>query len=126
MTDVLRTHLRRALMTGLALLLVACSATRPPAPVEDRSASRTPRPVAEAPKPAASAASAAAPAELKPGTYVVKPGDTLMRIALENGQGWRDIARWNGIENPNLIEVGQVLRVAPEGQTVAAKPVTAC
>lgn len=126
MTDVLRTQLRRALMTGLASLLVACSASRPPAPVEDRSASRAVRPVAEAPKPAASAAApATAPVELKPGTYVVKPGDTLMRIALENGQGWRDIARWNGIENPNLIEVGQVLRVAPEGQAVAAKPVTA-
>ncbi|MBQ0932881.1 peptidoglycan DD-metalloendopeptidase family protein [Ideonella sp. 4Y16] len=127
MTDALRPLLRRTLMIGLATLLVACSATRPPAPVEDRSAGRGARPVAEAPKPAAPAsAPAAAPADLKPGTYVVKPGDTLMRIALENGQGWRDIARWNGIENPNLIEVGQVLRVAPpEGTAVATKPVTA-
>jgi lipoprotein NlpD len=37
----------------------------------------------------------------------------MIRIGLENGQNWRDIARWNGIDNPNLIEVGQVLRVAP-------------
>ena len=36
-----------------------------------------------------------------------------MRIALENGQAWRDIARWNNIDNPNQLEVGQVLRVVP-------------
>ncbi|NBO76666.1 MAG: LysM domain-containing protein, partial [Betaproteobacteria bacterium] len=50
----------------------------------------------------------------KPGYYTVKPGDTLVRIGLDHGQNWRDIARWNQIENANLIEVGQVLRVRPE------------
>jgi lipoprotein NlpD len=61
----------------------------------------------------------------KPGYYTVKPGDTLLRIALESGQGHRDIARWNALENPNKIEVGQVLRVvAPVGEeAVVAKPV---
>ena len=49
----------------------------------------------------------------KPGYYSVKPGDTMIRIGLENGQNWRDIVRWNNLENPNLIEVGQVLRVVP-------------
>jgi lipoprotein NlpD len=49
----------------------------------------------------------------KPGYYTVKPGDTLIRIGLENGQGWKDIARWNNLDNANLIEVGQVLRVVP-------------
>jgi lipoprotein NlpD len=60
----------------------------------------------------------------KPGYYSVRPGDTLIRIALETGQNWRDIARWNNLDNPNLIEVGQVLRVvAPVGATaVAAGP----
>jgi LysM repeat protein len=47
----------------------------------------------------------------KPGYYTVKPGDTLIRIGLDAGQNWRDLARWNKIENPNLLEVGQVLRV---------------
>jgi lipoprotein NlpD len=55
----------------------------------------------------------------KPGYYTVKPGDTLIRIGLETGQGWKDIARWNNLENPNLIEVGQVLRVT---STVPAPP----
>jgi lipoprotein NlpD len=49
----------------------------------------------------------------KPGYYTVKPGDTLIRIALENGQAMKDIARWSQVENPNHIEVGQVLRVVP-------------
>ena len=47
------------------------------------------------------------------GTYTVKPGDTLIKIGLESGQSWRDIRRWNNIDNPNQIEVGQVLRVTP-------------
>jgi len=61
----------------------------------------------------------------KPGFYSVKPGDTLIRIGLETGQNWRDVARWNGIDNPNLIEVGQVLRVAPPAAeaVAAARPV---
>jgi len=49
----------------------------------------------------------------KPGYYTVKQGDTLMRIALENGQSYRDVARWNQLEDVNRIEVGQVLRVTP-------------
>lgn len=53
----------------------------------------------------------------KPGYYTVKPGDTLIRIGLENGQGWKDIARWNNLTNPDLIEVGQVLRVVAPSAT---------
>ena len=49
----------------------------------------------------------------KPGYYTVRPGDTMIRIGLESGQNWRDIVRWNNLENPNIIEVGQVLRVTP-------------
>ena len=49
----------------------------------------------------------------KPGYYTVRPGDTLARVALDHGQNWRDVVRWNAVENPNVIEVGQVLRVLP-------------
>ena len=58
----------------------------------------------------------------KPGYYTVRPGDTMMRIGRENGRNWRDIVRWNNIENPNLIEVGQVIRVVPP--TAEAQPVS--
>jgi len=65
----------------------------------------------------------------KPGYYSVRPGDTLTKIALDHGQAWRDIAKWNGLDNPNMIEVDQVLRVAPPLMEAAAnrqtKPVMA-
>ena len=51
----------------------------------------------------------------KPGYYTVKPGETLIRIGLETGQNWKDIARWNNLDRPNQIEVGQVLRVVQPG-----------
>jgi lipoprotein NlpD len=59
----------------------------------------------------------------KAGYYTVKPGDTLIRIGMDNGQSWRDLVRWNNLENPNLIETGQVLRIAAP-EAVAAKPAT--
>lgn len=60
----------------------------------------------------------------KPGYYTVKPGDTLIRIGLETGQSSKDIARWSSLENPNKIEVGQVLRVVPPAAGTA-RPVAA-
>jgi lipoprotein NlpD len=62
----------------------------------------------------------------KPGYYTVKPGDTLIRIGMDNGQSGRDIARWNKLDNPNLIEAGQVLRVIPPAPEapVARQPAT--
>ncbi|MCE1250028.1 MAG: peptidoglycan DD-metalloendopeptidase family protein [Comamonadaceae bacterium] len=106
-----------------AVLLAGCGTSLNRAPVEDRGTaagaiSAHPGQVVDAPKPLPGAENAG-----KPGYYSVKPGDTLIRIGLENGQSWKDIARWNNLENPNLIEVGQVLRVVPPGAAVAAAPV---
>jgi lipoprotein NlpD len=62
----------------------------------------------------------------KPGYYTVKSGDTLIRIGMDHGQSGRDIARWNKLENPNLIEAGQVLRVVPPAaETPVLKATTA-
>jgi lipoprotein NlpD len=47
------------------------------------------------------------------GFYRVRRGDTLIGISLDHGAAWRDIAAWNQIENPNLIEIDQLLRVRP-------------
>jgi lipoprotein NlpD len=47
------------------------------------------------------------------GLYTVKKGDTLIRIALEFGQNYRDLVAWNNLSNPNDIKVDQVLRVLP-------------
>ncbi len=136
---------RTGLVAGLALcaILAGCAAQAPHrAPVEDRGGSST-RPntgagatgagtsssgTVSAP-PATASGSAVGTGETappakplpgaensgKPGYYTVKPGDTLIRISLDNGQNWRDVARWSSLENANLIEVGQVLRVWPPG-----------
>ncbi|NJD25581.1 MAG: LysM peptidoglycan-binding domain-containing protein [Betaproteobacteria bacterium] len=93
----------RFLIILIALFAAACS-TQQPAPTVDRSTTQAPRPPA-----------AATPAPGSAGTYVVKRGDTLYRIALENGQDYRDIAAWNNISNPASIREGQVLRVTPPG-----------
>jgi lipoprotein NlpD len=99
-----------------AMVLSGCANKNRPAPVEDRSPNAARAPA----KMVASADNAG-----KPGYYSVKSGDTLIRIGMDNGQSWRDIARWNNIDNPNLIETGQVLRVTPPEETgVVVRPVS--
>ena len=43
--------------------------------------------------------------------YVVKRGDTLARIASKYGTTYKAIADYNGIPNPNLIRVGQQIKI---------------
>ena len=90
-----------ACIVVLALSVAAC-ATRRWAPVVDRGRSAPP------------AASAAQPAQpVPPGSYMVKRGDTLYSIALDHGADYREVAQWNGLDDPTKISVGQVLRVRP-------------
>jgi lipoprotein NlpD len=106
-------------LMGLAVL-GACSTAHRPAPVEDRSV------MGRVTSPAAMASSQADAAKVlpgaenagKPGYYTVQRGDNLTRIGLDHGQAWRDLARWNNISNPDVIEVGQVVRVTPPGSAV--------
>ncbi|MBR2277356.1 MAG: LysM peptidoglycan-binding domain-containing protein, partial [Leuconostoc sp.] len=46
------------------------------------------------------------------GTYAVKAGDTLYRIAANNGVSVAELATANSIQNINYISVGQVLNFA--------------
>jgi lipoprotein NlpD len=94
------------LLTLTSLLFnVGCSTTprAKPATVVDRSGGAEPTP---------------------PGYYRVKRGDTLARIALDNGQSPRDVAQWNNMSNPNQIEIGDLILVKPPvGSKSAVKPV---
>ena len=110
-------------LVGLMALVVVGGCAGPNvrnAPVEDRGTSRSqpmipvtiPEAVPVKPLPGAENAG-------KPGYYTVKLGDTLIRIGLDNGQSWKDIARWNVLDNPNVIEVGQVLRVVSPNAVAA-------
>lgn len=44
-------------------------------------------------------------------TYVVQAGDTLSGIAARYGTSYIELARKNGIQNPNLIYAGQTIRI---------------
>ena len=118
---------RRPLMLVLALLLAGCTTTSTrEAPVTDRS---TRPPPSAAPAPPAAPPAAAKPAVPRApsadGTYRVQPGDTLTSIAAAFGRDVKELARWNGIDDPSRIRVGQILRVLPPGaEAAAALPVT--
>ena len=107
----------RLILLALPTLLLAGCFSQQPVPAVDLNS---------APKSTASVA--AQPSG--PGYYTVKRGDTLYRIAMENGQDYRDVATWNNLVNPSAIKEGQVLRIAPPGAVegngaVVAKPVIA-
>ena len=108
--------MRRSLaLLALALLVAGCAARRP-APVVDRLPAEVPIPV-EAQKPP--------PPEKPIPTHAVKRGETLVGIALQYGLDYRELAAWNGITNPNVLAVGQVLVVAAlAGTRPLATPMT--
>ncbi len=115
---------RLILLFVLTLLLSAC-ATKTPAPVIDRRApaqasttSIASTVLAPQAKPATSATSttstsATAAKPLDNGkTHAVQKGETLYSIALQNNIDHRELALWNNIDNPNLIKVGDVIRLS--------------
>jgi lipoprotein NlpD len=128
-----------ALLLALVMMLAACSTPRHRAPVESRANGS--RPAATAPAPVAPQDGEPSPGSVEAGpsstgmqpeaveagagSYVVRPGDTLLRIALGHGRSWREIARWNQLDDPNRLEVGQVLRVTPPPDDEAASRATA-
>ena len=91
------------LVVAATLALAGC-AGRSPVQVVDRSGQG--QPVSSAPVPA-----------VPKDAYIVKKGDTLYSIALDHGLDYRELAAWNNLENPNLILVGQALRVKASGAT---------
>jgi len=96
----------------IALSLVACSSNSP-APVSERKPAQT-----------GTAARPATP-QIAPSTnglHIVRRGDTLYAIAFANNLDYREIARWNRIESPDRILVGQVLRLTPPPGVVEIQP----
>ncbi|MEQ6291482.1 peptidoglycan DD-metalloendopeptidase family protein [Vogesella sp. GCM10023246] len=55
-------------------------------------------------------------------THTVQPGETVYRIAVNNGLRYQDLAEWNNLDGFN-IKVGQVLRLTPPGSSSAATAV---
>lgn len=96
------------LATSLAAIAVACggsgSATSTPTP------SATPSPTSTV---AAGPPIATATLEATPETYVVVEGDTLFDIAANFGVTIEALSEANGIDDPTLLQIGQVLVIPP-------------
>lgn len=113
-----RTPLLIPLVLVSSVLFVGC-ASQAPAPIEQKAATgQQARPAA---KRVTSSAAAPGTAGAR-GSYRVASGDTLYSIAFRLGVDHRQLAQWNGIENPNRIFVGQILRLSPQGATTAPAP----
>lgn len=96
---VFATSGRLGAFTALATLLVlAGCASNTPAPLVERSPS---------------AAQATAVAK---DTYVVKPGDTVYSIARDHKMDFRELIALNGIDSPNRIAPGKVLKIKPTAE----------
>lgn len=53
--------------------------------------------------------------------YTVKKGDTLSQIAAKYGTTYQAIAAYNGIKNPNVIRVGQKIKIPASTAPAALK-----
>ncbi len=118
----------RAAVLVLCGLLAGCGTVR--APIVDVTQPKTSKP-----------ATAKSAAKLPPklivttstagATYTVQKGQTLFAIAFANGIDYRELAAWNELPSPDVIRVGQVLRLtspvpgAPNASGVQVLPVKA-
>ncbi|MGL4767363.1 MAG: peptidoglycan DD-metalloendopeptidase family protein [Formosimonas sp.] len=90
--------MKKILVVGLAVLLAACGTTGGSAGGHSRKADAN-------------------------GMYRVRAGDTLVLIARANGVDYTDLMRWNGLTNPNRLEVGWRLRTRAPASNGVAPPV---
>lgn len=108
-----------------ALLLAGCSSSGGHAPVLERGAAEkkpVEPPVVAAAKKAAAPEKSAMERDWRPQTYVVQKGDTLYSIAFNHGLDYREIAGLNGIQNPDVIKIGQEIRLLQADAAAAARP----
>jgi LysM repeat protein len=96
---------------GQVLTIVAAAAA-PAAPA--------PAPAAPAPAPAPATPAPAAPSASGTSSYTVVARDTLSGIASRFGTTTRNLMSLNGISNPNLLRIGQVLAIVAGATAPAA------
>jgi LysM repeat protein len=105
---------------GLALFVARVASVEPPAvtisPQPPATASPSAPPSSPSPSAASPSASVQPTASAVPSQaiHVVQPGEFLSQIAARYGVTVEAIVEANGIENPNLIEVGQRLIIPPK------------
>ena len=109
---------RHILVMVVIATLTACAAKRP-APVSDARTSAVTSSVAPDINPVGMSGSAPAPVDAGK-IHTIQKGDTLLSVALANGLDYRELAAWNNIVNPNVIKLGEVLRLTPPGSTTTS------
>ena len=87
----------RLVVVAVLLALAGCASTTP-APLVERSAV------------------SAQPVAVSKDTYVVKQGDTVYSIAREHKMDFRELIALNGIDSPNRITPGKVLKIKPAAE----------
>lgn len=90
------------------MVLAGCASTHTPAPIRERAPLAREKPTPLQPPVAA-------------GFYRIQPGDTLYKIAFEQGQDILDLAVWNQIADPARILSGDILRVRPPVPAVTTR-----
>jgi len=95
----------------LLMGLSACGKKDQPAPVPPPAPTTQTVPQASPETSVPSAESA----KLTDGKYIVTKGDTVYSIAKKNGLDYRDLAKWNKIEDARRLRVGQELRLTTPG-----------
>jgi lipoprotein NlpD len=113
--SVVRLHAMRAIakticIAGIVALLAGCGSSRIVQGPRAGSAAR-PAPVVKVSKPKYGA------------THLVRRGETVYRIATNNGITALDLALWNSIPPPYTIHPGQRLKLYPGGPTYPQRPV---
>ena len=104
--------MRLFIISVVSLLFFGC-ANNTTAPITQKSAKRAPAVTVHG----SGSKTRNAGRGVAPITYVVKKGDTLHSIAWRFRLDYRNISRWNAVTNPNLIYIGQKLRL-----TIPVKP----
>jgi len=117
----LKTHSLRLLYVALAAAVLAgCSSSGHRAPVLEHGAAE--KKSVEPPVTTATKKTIPREKDWRPQAYTVQKGDTLYSIAFNHGLDYHEIADLNGIHNPDMIKVGQEIRLFPDNAVTAIKP----
>jgi len=109
-------------LVALLVALAACGKKEEPAsqtPQAVTPAAPEAEPTSAVSAPQASSETAAPsvePAKSSNGKYVVAQGDNLYRIAKKHGLNHRELAKWNSINNPRQLRIGQELMLTAPGK----------
>ena len=104
-------------LLAVTVILAGCASNKQRAPVQERGGSAS-KAAAAAEK---ARAKAAREKDWRPRVHVVQKGETLYSIAFNYGFDYHELAELNGITDPNVIAIGQQIRLFPGTSRPAAE-----